>query len=175
MADNPFQIVYDSLWEMMEEDPRFSVKEGNKIRFNDNNREPYKTAHSTDDYPEVMLLPESGIGNISSTSSTSFLSKKYTWVVSTGDFRYDQISDLEWALSAGLLAWMYRLKPLLWEGSEFVKYVNVVQTDLDIIDRTLNRARAQNITGLISIFTVEVSMHFSNELIRGSHLVLGVS
>lgn len=169
-ASDPFLLVYNSLWEMMEADSRFDVREGNKIRFDVNNREPFKTQHSTTDYPEVMLLPESGIGNISSTSSTSFVSKKYSWIITAGDYRYSEISQIEWALTAGLLGWMYRLKTLLWDDSEFVKLVNIVNTDLELIDRTLARVRAQGIAGLISIFTIEVKMHFSNELIRSPDL-----
>ena len=173
MANNPFQLVYDSLWTMMEADARFDVKEGNKIKFNNNKREPVKSQHTTSDYPEVMLLPESGIGNISSTSSTSSVSKRYTWVVSSGDFRYTEISDLEWALTAGLLGWMYSLKSLTWNENEFVKLVNVISTDLEVLDRSVARARSQGINGLVSVFTVEVSMVFSNETIRSPHLVLG--
>lgn len=168
-------MVYDALWEMMEEDERFEVKEGNKIKFNDNRREVIKTQHSSNDYPEVILLPESGIGNISSTSSTSNVIKRYTWMVSAGDLRYDQISHLEFALYAGMTSWLYKMKPLIWEGHEFVKRINIVATDLDMIDRTINRARSQGVQGLISIFTIEVEMHFANELLRGPHLVLGQS
>jgi len=168
-ANNPFQIVYDALWDMMEEDARFAVKEGNKIKFNDNLREPYKSQHSTSDYPEVIFLPETGVGNISATSNTSSVSKRYTWIVSSGDYRYDTISDIEWALTAGLLSWMYRMKTLLWEGHEFVKMVNIVDTNLE----TIERARSQNIKGLIAFLTISVDMHFSSELIRGKHLVLG--
>lgn len=170
-ADNPFQLVYDAFWEMMEEDSRFEIKEGNKVKFNDNKREPYKSQHTTSDYPEAIFLPETGVGNISSTSSTSYVSKRYTWIISSGDYRYDSISGIEWALTAGILSWMYRLKPLVWDGSEFVKMVNIVDTNLE----TIERARSMNIKGLIAFITVRVDMHFASELIRGKHLVLGQS
>lgn len=169
-ASDPFLLVYNSLWTMMEADSRFEVKEGNKIKFNSRDREPFKTQHSSTDYPEVMLLPESGIGNISSTSSTSFVLKRYSWIITGGDYRYSEISQIEWALTAGLLGWMYKLKTLLWDDYEFVKSVNIVDTNLELIDRTLARVRAQGIAGLISIFTIEVKMHFSNELIRSPDL-----
>lgn len=167
-SDNPFQIVYDSLWTMMEADERFEIKVGNKIKFNDNKREIYKSQHTTSDYPEVILVPESGVGNISSTSSTSFVAKRYTWIISAGDYRYNEISYIEWALTAGLLSWQYTMKTLLWEEHEFVKMVNIVDTNLELVER----ARSQNIKGLISFFTVRVDMHFANELVRGRHLVL---
>jgi|CXWL01.1.fsa_nt_gi hypothetical protein len=169
-ADNPFQLIYNELWTMMEEDERFTIKEGNKIKFNANKREPLKTQHTTSDYPEVALFPESGVGNISSTSSTSNVTKRYTWVISTGDYRYDEISDIEFALYAGLTSWLYRMKPLLWKGVEFVKRINIVATDLEFIDRTIARARTQGIQGLISIFSIEVECHFANEILRGPHL-----
>ena len=161
---NPFQLVYDELWSMLEEDIRFTVKEGNKIKFN--TREPIKTQHTTSDYPEVMLVAESISGNLCNTSSTSMIARNYSWVIAAGDFRYDQIFPLEWAIYVGMLGWMYRLKVLTWEGSEFVKCVKLNNANLDQIDR----ARTRGIEGWISVWSINVEMHFSNELIRGTQL-----
>ena len=162
---NPFQLVYDELWSMLEEDIRFTVKEGNKIKFT-GTREPIKTNHTTSDYPEVMLVPESGTGNLCNTSTTSMCVRQYSWVISAGDFRYEKISHLEWAIYAGMLAWMYRLKTLTWEDVEFVKCANIVSANLDQIEQQ----RTRGIPGWIAVWTISVDMHFSNELIRGTNL-----
>lgn len=163
--NNPFQLVYDTLWSMLEEDSRFQIKEGNKLKFNI--REPLKTQHTTSDYPEVMLVAESLSGNLCNTSSTSMLVKRFSWVISVGDYRYSEIFPIEWAVFTGMLAWRYRLKPLLWDGYEFVKCLRLVDSN---IDQNIERARAQGISGWISVWTIEVEMHFANELIRGTHL-----
>ena len=162
---NQFQLFNDELWSMLEEDPRFTVKEGNKIKFT-GTREPIKREHSTADYPEVMLVPEGGVANLCNTSSTSEVTKNYSWVISAGDFRYEKISYLEWAIYAGMLAWKDRLSVLTWEDNIFVTSANITDTNLDQIEQQ----RTRGIPGWISVWTIRVNMYFSNVLIRGSQL-----
>lgn len=165
--NNPFQLVYNTLWSMLEEDERFDVvKPGNRIKFNGNDREPQKTNTTTSDYPEVMLVSEGVTGNLCNSSSTSMLIRNYSWVVSSGDYRFDEIFPVEWAIYAGMLAWRYRLAPLLWEGEPFVTQANVRDSNFDQVDRQ----RRRGIQGWVAVWTIFVEMHFNTQNITGVHL-----
>lgn len=165
-ASDPFTLVYDELWSMLEEDKRFDVLVGNRLKFNQNKREPVKTQMSSADYPEVALLSEGVTGNLCNTSSSSMLVRRFSWVISAGDLRNEKLFPLEWAIFAGMLAWRHRLTLLTWEGEPFVKNTNIV-------DSTIQQAenmRRRGITGFIAVWTVEVEMHFQTSLIDGGHL-----
>lgn len=162
----PFSLVYDTLWKMMIADERFTVKSGNRLDFNTNDRSAPKSQMSTADYPEVMLVAEGCSGNLCNTSSTSMITRRFSWVVSTGDFRYNQLFPVEWAIFAGMLAWRYELGSLLWNGNPFVTRANLVEANTDQIDKQ----RRRGIEGWIAVWTIEVEMHFANVLILGSHI-----
>ena len=163
---NPFQMVYDTLWTMLEEDKRFQIKEGNKLKFNNNRRDVIKSQMSTADYPEVMLVTEGITGNLCNTSSTSKITRNYSWVISAGDFRYDQIFPVEWAIFTGMLAWRYRLSTLTWQDRLFVTQLNLVNSNLEQVDNQ----RRRGIEGWVAVWTIFVEMHFPTSVLTGSHL-----
>jgi hypothetical protein len=164
---NPFQMVYDTLWAMLEEDERFSVKEGNKLNFNTSDRDVGKSQMSSSDYPEVMLIAEViSTANLCNTSSSTKLVRQYSWVISAGSFRYIDIFPIEWAIFTGMLAWRYRLSTLQWENELFVKRLNFINANIGNIDRQLRRG----IQGWISVWTLEVEMHFNTLKLTGDHL-----
>ena len=169
-TDDPFTQVYNELWSMLEEDSRFEVKPGNKIKFNQPDRAPRFTDLSTVDYPQVTLIAENITGNLCNTSSTSMLIRRYSWVIAAGDFRVNQIFPLEWAIYAGMLAWRHRLTLLKHpddNGDLFVKRANVTDTNFDLLER---QREQRGLVGWISVWTIEVEMHFTTSRILGSHL-----
>jgi hypothetical protein len=163
---NPFQMVYDELWSMLEEDVRFDVKEGNKLKFNNNDRSPMKTNMSTVDYPEVALFAENITGNLCNTSSTSMIRRHFSWIISSGDFNYSEIFPVEWAIFTGMLAWRYRISVLTWEGLKFVSQANIVESNFNQVDA----ARRRGIEGWIAVWSIFVEMHFSSDALQGAHL-----
>jgi hypothetical protein len=168
--NNPLQMVYDTLWAMLEEDERFQVKEGNRLSFNKdrNDRDVIKSQMSTSDYPEVILVAEAiSTANLCSTSSSTKLVRNYSWIINAGDFRYSEIFPIEWAIFTGMLAWRFRLSTLEWEDELFVKRLNFTGANIGQIDNQLRRG----IKGWISVWTLEVEMHFTTSKILGKHLL----
>jgi len=163
---DPFSLVYNELWSMMEEDQRFEVKAGNKLKFNENDRNPGKTNLSSADYPEVALMAENISGNLCNTSSTSMIRRNFSWVVSSGDYRYTEIFPLEWSIFTGMLAWRYRLTALRWEGQQFVINCNLNDSNFNQIDAM----RRRGVEGWIAVWSIYVEMHFATSTIVGSHL-----
>ena len=164
---DPFSLVYDTLWDMLEEDARFDiVKDGNKLKFNCNDREPVKTQMSTEDYPEVALMAENITGNLCNTSSTSRIVRNYSWVISAGDYRYSEIFPIEWAIFTGMLAWRYRLSVLKFGEVNFVTNCNLIDSNFQQVENQ----RRRGIAGWVAVWSIFVEMHFATNQIVGEHL-----
>jgi hypothetical protein len=164
--DNPFNMVLRELWAMLEAHPKFSrdVKEGNRIRFtHDANRDPQKATVQAADMPEVTIFPETLDGNLHSTSSTTRVTRRYTVMVATGDFRYTEfLGPVEWYILCALLHWRTRLTSLQWAGKNFVKRVNAQSASQGVFNQQVNR----NVTGWSALWRVEVEMHFDTDDLR---------
>ena len=118
---NPFAQVYSELWCMLLQHPGFvnDVREGNRIRLDGlKDRGPIKPSVADADLPEVMLISNSASPRLFSTSSSSSCVRTYTWMVSTGDFRYyvDEetplLATIEWYIFVAMHAWKERLGAL---------------------------------------------------------------
>jgi hypothetical protein len=158
--DNPFLLVYDKLWEMVKADPRFIevVKENNRIDLNAVSRNPFKLNPSSADHPEVVLItPGASDGNYRETSSTSMLTRQYSWLISTGDFRVRYVLATEWALFAAMEDWCSQLTTLTWRGESFVKQLNFSALSEGLIDELTKNS----LNGWSASFTIDVEMHFS--------------
>lgn len=167
---NPFQQVYDKLWEMAENDDRLTdvVKMRNRITFGDPKKSaPLKTQISSADFPELMLLPAGAQEiNIQNTSSNSKIVKNYSWVINTGDFRTTKLFPVEWALFALTHKWHTELTTLMWETAtdSYVKKVNFVgwregQSEENQKQRTTHH-------GWSAVLDIFVEMHFTASHLR---------
>ena len=158
---NPFTLVYDALWSMVEAHPQFlhDVKVGNRIKFNsDVSRDPMKDAIALGDLPEVVLISENGQANMYNTSSTSMITRSYAWLVSTGDFRLTKIlSEVEWQIFCAMHGWPEKLASLQWAGKNFVKKASIVSTSSGYSDPERNRG----IIGWSAVWRCDVDMYFN--------------
>lgn len=165
-SSNPFSLVYDELWSMLEEDDRFDIKTNNKIKYNGSDRDPHKSQTSTSDYPEVTLITENVSGNLCNTSSTSMLRRNYSWIIASGDLRYSEIFPVEWAIFTGMLAWRHRLTILEWENTRFVARANLNDSNFDQVENL----RRRGLKGWVAVWSIYVDMHFNTADLEGSHL-----
>lgn len=135
------------------------VRERNRIRMDrPGDRDPWKETVSAADLPELRLDVDSLTANLMSTSSTTMVTRRYSWVLSTGDFRYTELlAPLEWYLTAAMLKWREKLSTLLWRDKSFVKVVRLTDGSAGYSDPQANRG----IRGWSAIVRVEVEMHFS--------------
>lgn len=163
----PFDMVYTELWNMALSHHGFvrDVKEKNRIRFDDPaNRDPLKDPVMAADLPEVQLAAATGTLNLQNTSSSSMITRQYTWYIASGDYRYTQfMSAVEWYLFCAMIGWKTRLVALKWKEKPFVKRANVVSTLAGMSDPQRNR----NIVGWSAAWTVEVEMHFQTSDLLG--------
>jgi hypothetical protein len=162
---NPFALVYTTLWGMMLEHPGFvaDVPEGNRIKFVDlTNRDPNKLDIATADLPEVALISSSVTSNLFNTSNTSMIMRNYTWLLSSGDFRYyvdektPMLATLEWYIFVAMHGWKQKLGALTWRDRKFVKKCNTTAGMTGLSDPARNRG----ISGWSASWSVEVEMHF---------------
>ena len=162
-------MVYDKIWAMVAEDPRFasSVKTGNRISFgSEASRDPTKRNVSSADHPEVMLTSRGIVDvNLMNTSSSTFIARQYNWSVSSGDQRLEIVHAVEWAIFTANLRWPLenQLTSLQWENEYFVKSVNFISADMGLSQEELKLA---GLRGWLSVWTMRVDMHFRTEILR---------
>lgn len=163
MSDNPFTLVYDELWKMLEAHPQFNadVKEGNRIKYNwPDDRDPLKKTVMPGDLPEVVLMQTTVNANLYQSSSGSMCTRQYSILISTGDWRVNAfLSQVEWDVFTALMLWKERLGALQWRSKTFVKRANIVGASSGASDPERNR----NIKGWSAVWTVEVEMHFTSQ------------
>lgn len=158
--DNPFQMVYDALWNMLEDDVRFKnlVVVGNRLKFKDREDATRQEHTSTADYPKVQLLLGQITGNLLHSSSSSRITRDYTWLIEAGEFVYNTITPIEWTIVANTTKWCSKLTGLIWKEQHFVKEVNLVQADMDKFAKEL---RERGLNGWLAIMTIRVNMYFA--------------
>ena len=162
---NPFDMVYDALWQMLLSHPVFErdVKTGNRVRYDiKTDRDPMKDTIAAGDLPEVVLASDTVSGNLMQTSSTSMVTKRFSVLVSTGDFRAPILTSVEWCIFTALTGWPERLGALTWKQQRFVKRVQLVSAQSGLSDAAANR----NIKGWAAKWVAEVEMHFSTLSLR---------
>lgn len=162
LRDDPFLMVYEALWSMVEDSAPLEalVRPGNRIRFDkSDDRDPFKVQISTADLPELMLTSEGTSGlNLQGTSTTSTITRKYSWILATGDYRYvSLLYPVEWALLCAMTEWVEVLTALEWRGNSFVTRCNFVEVSEGYSDPKENRG----IKGWSTIWRCEVRMDFA--------------
>lgn len=163
---NPFTMVYDTLWEMVDTHPslRVLMKEGNRIKFNTPSREPLKDAVAVADLPELILTSDGLSAALYNTTSTSKVVRSYSWLLSTGDFRVNELLyQVEWYIFCAMLSWKEKLCALKWHDESFVKRADVTSVTNGQSNPELNRG----IKGWSAIWKCEVEMHFRTSFLKG--------
>lgn len=164
-SDDPLSLVYEGLWKLVEDFEPFkdAVREGNRIRLDGRSRNPMKANVQAADLPEVILHPQGGESNLHANSSESRLTRRFAFLISTGDMRIDYLHfPLQWHVLRALTNWKEKIGELVWKGHAFLVDVNMPDTQEGESDPDRNR----NIKGWSSIVTIETVMEFPTRLLR---------
>jgi hypothetical protein len=164
---DPFTLVFNRLWEIVEAHPDAAsvIKPGNRIKLNEQTkREPTKPFVQVADLPELMLVTEGGNLNLHSTSSSTKIVRRYSWLLSTGDARVNYLLyPVEWLLVEAFSKWTTELTSLTYKDKHFVKRFDI----LDVSEGWKRADENRNIKGWSAIWKCEIEMHFAtNDLKR---------
>lgn len=153
---NPLSDVYATLWTAAKAHPVIStLNASNFVQFN--SRQPIREQLQAADLPELMLVSTGGTSSLSSSSSSTRLSKRFDWILTTGDMRVDEfLFPLSWALLEAMLVARLSLMQLTWAEQRYVKRVQEIQ----IREGESEAARRINVRGWVAVQSIEVEMHF---------------
>lgn len=161
MTADPFSLVYTALWDLADASSELDalVRLRNRIRYDEDSRDPEKRNYVDADTPELTLLATGVSGNMWNTSTTSMCVRRYSWMIVTGDMRLNyMLLPVEWALFKAMHSWKSVLAALQFEEKSFVKRVNL----LDIQEGILRpNERQDGPRGWSCIWSIEVEMHFA--------------
>lgn len=155
---NPLQQVYDKLWTLLESHSFFTelIDKGNRVKFD--KESSVQVEISSDDTPEVMIGTTTLDLQYDRTSNSSFLTKRYDILVSSGDKRLQEgLYQVEWEIIRGFSRWRGQLDGLSWAGIPFVIDVRLISGTEGISIPEQNRG----IAGWSSILSLEVDMIFN--------------
>lgn len=158
-ARDPLSMVFLATWDLLEAHKPFTdlVKPRNRIKLLGDNRDPDKEQISTEDLPEVRIIPAGGTPHLQHTSTGSSWLKRWNIQVSTGDMRVDHLLfPVAWETYRAMSKWAATMQALKWNDRTFVTLARPLQADEGISDRDLNRG----IKGWHNVFAGETQMWF---------------
>jgi len=159
---DPFSMVYDALWVMIERNQKLKeyIPPGNRIKYG--NETLPKEENVESDTPELTLLITGGTHELISSCSTTKFRKSYAWALSTGDLENARFHWMEFELMRCLVDWETTLAPLKWKDCPFV--VNLIFTGAEI--GTMMRELNKNVEGWAAMLSIDVEMEFQTRLLR---------
>lgn len=166
MAD-PFSTVYDALWAALEGHAGFTalVPVGNRIKFN--KPDPIKAEVSTQDLPEVRLLPASFAGNLPITSNSSRVQHQFEVQIATGSQQVKgKLFPVAWEVIRALSKWQSHLTGLTWDAGKVIRVTNVrtFSAREGVLYQDLNRG----IIGWSLNMTIDVDMFFQSSDVQAA-------
>lgn len=157
---DPFTQVHEALWSMIENWDALAemVKVGNRVKMTGTARDPLKEQVSTDDVPELRIVPVNGSMGLDVTNEEYGIKQDWEIQVSTGDQRVDaMLFPIQWEIMRALATWPDVLNALKWNNKEFILNMEVSRVSAGVSDRDLNRG----IKGWSLLLTCSVSMYFA--------------
>ena len=162
-GDNPFTLVYNSIWNLLLARPNFvqHIKHGNRISFvgqNPNAQFTKEFNKLSADFPEVQITVEGATPAPNDTSSSSKLSRTYAIMLHTDGATLDPfVFPVEWEIFQALAAWRFTVSALEYKGERFVKNVAPLP-----VTNAYSLDAAQNVRGWVAVWRARVDMYFSN-------------
>ena len=164
-CDNPFTLVYNALWELLECNEHFKklVRAGNMIRFAGKEADNaiakviLKTANANADVPEVRILPRGTVPHIQRTSTSSFLTTKLEIQISSGSYKLDEVLfPVQWAVYRAMSTWQNVVMQLKWKDRNFVHLVRPLSSN----DMAMDVDVMRGIPGWTALWSCEITMDF---------------
>lgn len=155
---DPYSMVVDGLWELLEQDSEFGtlVKPGNRVKFTGKNREPLKEEVGTSDLPEVRIVPTGSTPRQHGSSCSYVDTVTFEVQVASGDQRLDAY---HLPLKFIVMRLMYRVQEFLkerviWNNEQVVQVARPVSVREGYSEADLNRG----IVGWSAVWGVEVQL-----------------
>lgn len=166
---NPFQKCYDKVLSMMMQganNPLVEmIKPGNVVNYgtlSEFDRNITKDAVASADMPELRLIDEGGNTNFHANSSGAEYKQSLTLICQTGDMRYGMFaSRINWYILCNFCkdgAWKTALSGLTWNGTEFIKNIDIVPIQIGMS----NPERGNGIAGWTVIWRMIITMRIAN-------------
>lgn len=158
---DPFNLVYDKLWSLVErnEELKALIKVGNRIKFDTN--VATKGELSDADLPELALLV-GGFFDYQTTSTSRSIKRNYSFSIATGEYKIASFNKITFELFRCLVDYECELCALTWCNCNFVdastKLVGAEESILEDADK--------QISGWISVWTFEVVMVFQLSMLK---------
>ena len=171
MSD-PFTLVYDGLWDLLEASSSFTalVAEKNRIKFTTTDgliRRPDKDSLTESDIPEVMIYPGPMRFADHRDSSGQSINRIYSVLVTSGERILDaggsgKFFPVQWEIARALINFDDILD-LTYEATKFVHKIEQLPTVEGMDDSTLNR----DLKGWSAVWQADVQMWFTNTILAG--------
>jgi len=143
LADNPLRLVYKALWTLLEAQSQFTteVKSGNRIKYTGTDRHPEKDGElQPAGYPEVRVVMKKCVPHLQRTSNGSSFGIIWGIEVRSGDQRFQDLLDVEWAIYLAMENWVTTLQDgLTWNSENFVRRCRPLQVDVAMTDEHKNK------------------------------------
>lgn len=156
--DDPFSIVFKSLWDCVENNQHVTslVRLKNRVRLDQDTR-PIKPTVQDADLPELTLFPDGGTVSLRATSSGTKIIKRFAWMVATGQTLVtERILPVEFALIRAMADWPTKIGAATWNDKPFVKRVDMT----DVVEGESDPERNRGIKGWSALLTIEIEMVF---------------
>ena len=153
---DPFTILFDRLWEIVDANPVISelVRPGNKFRFE--TLLGLKETIQHGDLPEIVLFPDSTQQDDFGTSGTNNLSASYRFAIATGTFTTRMINQLQWEIYRVIQTFMANVGDLTYNEVPFV--IQIKFNSGNQLQNTVEQSRGIN--GWCASYGFTVDMQF---------------
>lgn len=167
MAKDPFTLVYEAIWRMLESHREFAkkVKVSNRGIYTSRGRwDPRNLENLPADRPCVLLLPEGADPHLGRTSNSSSMLLRYLLIVVTDSLLINEdLYPIVWELYRAMLLWDTKLRTLDYEGANPVKKSTPRRLVTTLVD-----AEQRGIKGWVGRWDYEVECFFSTAAIKPS-------
>lgn len=166
-VDNPFTLVYDALWQMVELNTRLTPYLKSKEKFDD--RDGAQRNINTADTPELMLIQQVRTGQLKISSTETEIIPTYSFLLMAGDQRLNRVlNQINWELFRSLTDWNSVLCALQWPPEAPKKFI-IQATLVDATDSPPGFTEVEErdtIRSWTSIWTIAVQMRFATSNLR---------
>jgi len=158
MSNDPFSILYAHLWDVFNTSPYLQnvVRTKNRVRFDENDRDPYPQQIQDGDLPEVILDVTGCAVNLQQSSCTTSVDKRLAFLVCTGDQRINsRLFPIQWQMLCMFTKLQRTSQDIQWNGKSFV-------LAFEITDMTEGLSNPQNrgIKGWSSVLNFVAKLSF---------------
>ncbi|KKN77777.1 hypothetical protein LCGC14_0357510 [marine sediment metagenome] len=162
VSTDPFSIVYDALWQMVEDYSGFTdlVNVGNRLRFASDIRDPLKRETLTNDFPAVGILANGHFPHLQRTSNSSTVTSRFIFMLVSGEQQLDRaLYPITWEMLRAMTKWATRLQALTWETKTFVTLAKPIDSS-EIFTEDTFLGSTKGILGWSGRWDYEVEMQF---------------